>query len=161
MATISDLIGLLFPIINPHASTLVRHASQLRVAGFLPAEDENLTALETATFLAVVAGARAPTEAVEAARVFASLPLIAVGGLPRESRDCPQGGTRLGMAIRSPPADVQSPLWAGARRSFVAAFEVLIHQAEDPARKLKELPSAIGIMRNLQHPYALISIGRA
>ena len=53
---------------------LARHASQLRVGCYLPDEDENLAALEAATFLAVVAGARAPTEAVEAARVFASLP---------------------------------------------------------------------------------------
>jgi len=74
MATISDLIGLLFPILNLHVDTLACHASQLRVAGYLPDEDENLTAAEAATFLAVVAGARAPTEAVEAARVFASLP---------------------------------------------------------------------------------------
>jgi hypothetical protein len=60
MATISDLIGLLFPILNLHASTLVRHASQLRVGGYLPDEDENLAALEAATFLALVTGARGP-----------------------------------------------------------------------------------------------------
>jgi hypothetical protein len=54
MATISDLVSLLFPIVGLHVSTLVRHASQLRVAGFLPSEDENLAALEAATFLAVV-----------------------------------------------------------------------------------------------------------
>jgi hypothetical protein len=71
------------------------------------------------------------------------------------------GGTRLGIADRAPPADVQSPLWAGARHSFVAALEVFIHQAQDPARKLEELPTAIGIMRNLQFPVALIAIGRA
>ncbi len=67
---------------------------------------------------------------------------------------------RLGIADRVPPADVQSPLWAGARRSFVAVLEVLIHQAQDPARKLEDLPTAIDIMRNLQVPLALITFGR-
>ena len=78
MATISDLIGLLSPILGLHASTLVRHASQLRVGGFLPHEDENLAAGEAAVFLAAATGARAPTESVEAARVFTALPLIKV-----------------------------------------------------------------------------------
>ena len=62
MANVSDLIGSLYPILNLHTSTLTRHASQLRVAGFLPAEDENLAALEAATFLAAVTGSRAPAK---------------------------------------------------------------------------------------------------
>jgi hypothetical protein len=41
---------------------------------------------------------------------------------------------------------------ASARRSFVAALEFSIHQAQDPDRKLEELPTAIGILRNLQNP---------
>jgi len=160
MATISDLVSLLSPIVGLHVSTLVRHASQLRVGGFLPDEDENLAALEAASFLAV-AGSRAPTEAVEAARVFASLPLIGVEDYRENPATGAVGGMRLGIADRPPPADAQNPLWAGARRSFVAALEVFIHQAEDPARKLEELPTAIGILRNLQFPVALIAIGRA
>jgi hypothetical protein len=41
------------------------------------------------------------------------------------------------------PSDEQSPLWANARRSFVTALEVVIHQAQDFACKLEELPTAI------------------
>jgi hypothetical protein len=161
VANISDLISALYPIVGLHTSTLARHASHLRVAGFLPDEDENLSALEAATFLAVVAGARAPTEAVEAARVFANLPLIGVEEAHENPTTGAVGGTRRAISSLTVPSDEQSPLWANARRSFVTALEVVIHQAQDPARKLEELPTAIGILRNLQFPVALIAIGRA
>jgi hypothetical protein len=164
MATISDLIGLLFRILNLHASTLVRHASQLRVAGFLPAEDENLAAVEAAVeaavFLAAVTGSRAPTEAVEAARVFTSLPLIGVEDYHENPATGVVGGTRKGIAGQHPPSDEQDPLWASASRSFVAALEFSIHRAQAPDFKLEELPTAIGILRNLRFPVALIAIGR-
>jgi hypothetical protein len=42
----------------------------------------------------------------------------------------------------------------------VAALEAFIHLAMAPDRKLEELPTAIGILRNLQFPVALIAIGR-
>jgi hypothetical protein len=156
MATISDLIGLLFPILNLHASTLVRHASTLRVAGFLPAEDENLAAVEAAVFLATVTGSRAPTEAVEAARVFASLPLIGVEDYHENPATGAVGGTRLGIADpQHPPAS----LLASARPSFVAALEYCIHPAMAQDRQLEE-PMTIGILRNLKAPLARISLGR-
>jgi hypothetical protein len=157
MATISDLIDLLFPILNLHASTLVRHASTLRVAGFLPAEDENLAALEAATFLAAAAGARAPTESIEAARVFTSLPLIGVEDYHENPATGAVCGTRWEITDLPPPPDA---LLASARRSFVAALETSIHHAMAPDRKLEELPTAIGILRNLRFPVALIAIGR-
>jgi hypothetical protein len=141
MATISDLIGLLFPILNLHVDTLACHASQLRVAGYLPDEDENLTAAEAATFLAVVAGARAPTEAVEAARVFTGLPLIGV----EDYYGNPAPGTVGGIVGRS--------------RSFVAALEYSIDRATQPGRTLDE-PVTIGVLRNLRAPAALIALGR-
>jgi hypothetical protein len=158
VANISDLISALYPIIGLHTSTLSRHASALRVAGFLPAEDENLAALEAASFLAVVAGAHAPTEAVEAARVFTSLPLIGVEDYRETPATGAVGGTRWGIADLPPPP---ASLLASARRSFVAALEYSIHLAMQPDRKLEELPTAIGIMRNLRDPYALLAVGRA
>jgi hypothetical protein len=161
MATISDLIGVLYPLVGLHVSTLSRHASQLRVAGFLPDEDENLAALEAATFLAAVTGARAPTEAVEAARVFTSLPLAGIDAQHENPASGVVGGTRWAISSLPPPSDEQGPLAAAARRSFVAALEFSIHQAQDPDRKLEKLPTAIGTMRNLQDPYALIAFGRA
>jgi hypothetical protein len=158
MATIDALINLLYPLVGLHVSTLARHASQLRFGGFLPDEDADLSALEVATFLAVVTGARAPTEAVEAARVFASLPLIGVEDYRETPATGAVGGTRWGIADLPPPP---ASLLASARRSFVAALEYSIHLAMQPDRKLEELPTAIGIMRNLRDPYALIAFGRA
>jgi hypothetical protein len=49
---------------------------------------------------------------------------------------------------------------ASARRSFVAALEYSIHLAMQPDRKLDELPTSIGILRNLKAPVALIALGQ-
>ena len=156
MANISSLIALLFPIVGLHVDTLARHASQLRVAGFLPDEDADLSALEAATFLAVVAGARPPTEAVEAARVFAGLPLIGTEDYRENPATGAVGGTRLGLADLPPPP---GSLLASMRPSFVAALEYSIHLAMQPDRKLDE-PMTIGILRNLKAPVALIALGQ-
>jgi hypothetical protein len=135
----------------------VHHAWQLRVAGFLPAEDENLAAFEAAVFLAAVTGSRAPTEAVEAARVFASLPLIGIEEAFEDPMTGAVGGTRLGIADLPPPA---GSLLASARRSFLATLEYAIHLAMQPDRKPDEMPMTIGILRNLKAPLARISLGR-
>ena len=42
----------------------------------------------------------------------------------------------------------------------MAALEFSIHRAMAPDRKLEELLTAIGILRNLRFPVALIAIGR-
>jgi hypothetical protein len=100
MANVSDLIGSLYPILNLHTSTLTRHASQLRVAGFLPDEDEDLAALEAAVFLAAVTGSRAPSEVIEVARPGPSRPRPGPGRAPRGSE--PKG--RSAKVIKLPPA---------------------------------------------------------
>jgi hypothetical protein len=58
MATISNLISLLSPIVGLHVSTLAHHALQLRAGGYLPDEDDDLAALEAAVFLAATVGSR-------------------------------------------------------------------------------------------------------